>query len=403
MNSCQPCCIAKSCYRHNSTNGIEETYGLPEPSNDLVYCIGCGDWISSSLTDKFLNEKINKVSNYCESCYKKYTPQFNNLIDNSDADKTKLNIEYIKINKIFGYKASNKVKEEQVCAMVNAELEKYTDKIITWPIIQNDLKKIKDFELSYIPDGFSYKCPECEDFERFCDISICETCEKIICDQCVKLKSSDYCIERYCSDCYVDTYKNLYDKYKNQVLTADMLKNDTEFNINDFDLGDFEGEGYTLQYKCPICTTHNNFSECELSKCDRCNTFTCDDCVIIKYIPCHFPNCRYCINRTCYNSRREIYCSLCASDYNIIISDDEEEMDDNDEEETIIIKRKKCTSPCELATETDTECSICYINKKKYACVPCGHLCMCGECANKIGDQCPMCKTKVNTIIKIYS
>ena len=42
------------------------------------------------------------------------------------------------------------------------------------------------------------------------------------------------------------------------------------------------------------------------------------------------------------------------------------------------------------------------VNKKKYACIPCGHLCMCGNCANQISNKCPICKNKFIDIIKIF-
>ena len=68
----------------------------------------------------------------------------------------------------------------------------------------------------------------------------------------------------------------------------------------------------------------------------------------------------------------------------------------------MIILKIRSSSPCIKAIKVENECNICYINEKKYACVPCGHMCMCGICANKINDKCPICKNTITDIIKIY-
>ena len=80
----------------------------------------------------------------------------------------------------------------------------------------------------------------------------------------------------------------------------------------------------------------------------------------------------------------------------------EDDSDYEDEEDNSMNRIKRCNSPCELAANETDQCAICYINKKRYVYIPCGHLCMCGECANKIEDVCPICKIIVSNIIKTY-
>ena len=409
LRSCNTCCIAKKCSRHiTGKNDVNDT----DVVNDIVKCMNCDNSSESSIFDEFFNKKVQKTIRYCDSCYNKHTQIFNNLINNSGVDKTKLNIKYIQSPDLTTSFSRKKFEEEQCTQMMNCVLEKCEDKIVTWDIFNNELNKIKGFELDEIPDDYQYKCPECNELSAFDDISICTTCNKIICDDCVKLKCSPSDLERFCSDCYVDTYGIFYKKYKDTLLTAEILKDDDDFDLDEFSLYDFDQEGYKLKYKCPICTVDNDFSNDVISSCDKCNTLICDECNITKYIRCGYYNCRYCRNGTCYNATSRLYCFKCIDNHHIIFSsdddeDDDEDDDDSDEDESddeiIVVNKKRCSSPCELATEPDTECNICYINKKKYACVPCGHLCMCGECANRINDSCPMCKTKISTIIKIYS
>ena len=53
-------------------------------------------------------------------------------------------------------------------------------------------------------------------------------------------------------------------------------------------------------------------------------------------------------------------------------------------------------------------CSICLDNPSTYAMVPCGHLCMCLECCNKLrsiprgANHCPICRTASTQVLKIH-
>ena len=64
--------------------------------------------------------------------------------------------------------------------------------------------------------------------------------------------------------------------------------------------------------------------------------------------------------------------------------------------------------------KTDVEgkaCSICLENEKTYACIPCGHMCLCALCAEDLSKKkmhgqnitrCPICRLKVDKISRIY-
>jgi len=114
-----------------------------------------------------------------------------------------------------------------------------------------------------------------------------------------------------------------------------------------------------------------------------------------------------------YKSHYDIQISLFCPCGCGCFSTDDELFDDEDDDESdmsnidifddkqIIFSRSD--SPVEPATDKSNECNICYINKKNYACIPCGHLCMCKICASKITEKCPICNIKITHITKIFS
>ena len=52
--------------------------------------------------------------------------------------------------------------------------------------------------------------------------------------------------------------------------------------------------------------------------------------------------------------------------------------------------------------DEDTQCAICLDNEREIVMVPCGHYCICGECANQIIKSfgtCPLCRTKIELAV----
>lgn len=50
-------------------------------------------------------------------------------------------------------------------------------------------------------------------------------------------------------------------------------------------------------------------------------------------------------------------------------------------------------------------CVICLINPKVYACVPCGHRCICQLCHSKARHnitKCPVCRRKFTQLLRIF-
>ena len=55
----------------------------------------------------------------------------------------------------------------------------------------------------------------------------------------------------------------------------------------------------------------------------------------------------------------------------------------------------------EKKVKEENSCVVCMDNDISIICVPCGHLCLCGKCAENL-STCPMCKTVVTKMQKIY-
>ena len=55
--------------------------------------------------------------------------------------------------------------------------------------------------------------------------------------------------------------------------------------------------------------------------------------------------------------------------------------------------------------EESEECVICMDQRKSHIIVPCGHMCVCQACAERVteeGEICPICRTAVTMILPVY-
>lgn len=53
----------------------------------------------------------------------------------------------------------------------------------------------------------------------------------------------------------------------------------------------------------------------------------------------------------------------------------------------------------------DNECAVCFDGPKSHIFVPCGHVCVCKECADSIiasTKQCPICRGDSSTAIQVF-
>ena len=414
LKCCVNCCIAKLCPKHT------------KQKSDNILCNICGN--QNELMNNYILLKDKKLVHYCIDCYDTHTDLLNYLILSfteeeqydkfvikyKDSEKaiTRYNIDVEKYNESIIKAAKNEKERKRqlkIDKIVDDFLEQYKNTVITEDILNNEIKTHKYYDHFDIINSFDhkYECPFCNEVVIFEETSICEWCDRISCDNCEMIKDIDcsnrscsYCrsgnchnnqIERYCHDCYVDDNLDFYNKYKDTIITSTILQREIQSLKLD------ELDNYDLKYKCPNCLITTDFKTDLIRCCDRCDKYICHNCSIVKNNGCAYYNCRFCRAGTCHYATFDIICNNCYGDNN---GDEDEEQSESDNEPINQIIR--CTSPCNLATEADAECNICYINEKKYACIPCGHMCMCGECANRILDKCPICKDNITDIIKIY-
>ena len=366
---------------------------------------------NTTITNKILEEEIkcNKNFNYEKLMSKKYTyncPICENkekIKDCSTCDECGLIIcdkKCSKIKKKCTKEIKNKV-EYIICKNCWTEendfdmfIEKYKDKIITNEIFINEIKTHEEYNYSDISDEYNYECPKCKEITPIEETYFCEECDILVCDnKCINeitekcnILNCYYCrrgicnnntTHLYCEDCYVDENKEFYEKYKNKIITQEIL------DVNDINIADFVNEGYNLKYKCQICNEEKDFNNEALNECNNCCDTICNECCRITYNGCNRYNCRFCENETCYYGEHICICYKCFPN--------------KDKRE------KRPISPSILSTNVETQCCVCLINVKKYACIPCGHLCLCGQCSIKIEKKCPICKNESTDIIKIYN
>lgn len=433
IRSCGKCCIAKLCTRHkeNSTHNAN----IDTDIDMDIMCHICGLSNNNLIFNTYYDKITMKNITYCVMCYNSNLRIINNILDNSQIDKSKLNVKYQEISETIsgvinpeyyfnllhissrGRTKTKREKEIEHREEIEKLKNKYKDGLITHQIIKNEFEKISEFSIGDIHDITNYQCPICNKCINMEETYQCETCGKHCCDyDCIvdelshcSVTGCSYCMRgicnnseylKYCLDCHVDYNALFYKKYVDTVLTSEILKSET-IRI---DLYDFN-QSYKLNYSCPLCTTIVDYDDGSIVKCEECNEWICIECKISEHISCGRYDCRYCRNNSCYNSYYKNYCSLCVRSgrHEIYVSDSDDDNDstDSNDSDKIIVK-KRSSSPAEFASTKVEECNICYVNKKKYACIPCGHLCMCGECANKINEKCPICNVKTNSIIKIY-
>ena len=414
LKCCVRCCVAKSCTRHGT-----------KMSHDNI-CDICSRYNEKNTMNNYLFLKNNKIFHYCSDCYNTHTEILNYLIltfteeDQYDKfiikykDSEKAVKRYNEEVEIYNNLILEQVEDERrkerylrKCRKIEKFLELYKNTVITEDILNNEIKTHKYYEYCELNEldheDYKYECPECKNVVSFDEIEICDGCDKILCDEYSKCsimktvlcsKNCTYCrngccqngqIDTYCKDCYVDDNLEFYNTYKDTIITSEILQE----NLDKLDISSLVD--YNLKYECPICLITKDLKLNLIRECDRCDEYICYDCSIIKDNGCPYYNCRFCNAGTCYNASTEHICNNCYRD------DDESDSDDE-----VINLKIRCNSICGPPLNGEPECNICYINEKKYACVPCGHLCMCGECANRIVDKCPICKDKINDIIKIY-
>ena len=335
--------------------------------------------------NSYLNNSTNIITYFCDGCYHKHKTLFNNIcIDKTQRQKN---------NMLFGCNIST-IKQIMINTVNNALLailnihdsffknflKQYENIIITKEIL-HEIKKNKYYNYDCLND-YDYKCFLCTNTNSYAERYICDICEELICIECC---ANDYNYEddklNLCTNCDDKINANFYNKYKNIILTKSViLENDFIFDLNEI-----ENLGFKLQYECPNCDTVVAFSTCTIMFCTDCDCYVCNNCAIVTNASNNYNNYFY-EHSTYYDHNRTVSCNICSYD----------------EPDEIKKSISRPVSPCIETDDIDKQCNVCMINVKNYACIPCGHLCICGECSNKIDEKCPICNNKITSIVRIF-
>uniref|UniRef100_A0A6C0E8U3 RING-type domain-containing protein n=1 Tax=viral metagenome TaxID=1070528 RepID=A0A6C0E8U3_9ZZZZ len=331
--------------------------------------------------------------------------------------KNLVKYDIVKENKKNKKKSSLKAFDERAYRIKEYIKKNYKNNVLTVNIIDDILKKFNGF---YLYDGLyvcGNKC-ECAVCGNFCvkdEWSHCDKCSFITCKKCefMSLMGCMSVIPNFicsharensveCKNCRNEFIEKISDKYKDIMLTNDDIIKEkiTKFGFEGFN--EFHREkGYSLKYICPECDIIYKLSDEPLYFCYDCLKCICDNCVDSKY-NCGIEDCQECKDKICEDAHGHHYCNECSNNYYDVNEEWESDFEDDsssEEEKTRIIRP---SSPCELASTDAEKCCVCYENKKTRVCVPCGHQCLCAECATKVQDKCPICNIETTNIVKVF-
>lgn len=432
---CKRCCISNFCFHHNAHNVCV---------NNTI-CIICEKQKEDMI-------KFDSLSFYCNECYVNHKNIIDNKYNKLNNDD-KIEDVYIENIKYDENKEKNKEKNNDFNNINVYDVDRCicVKNLCSQECIVKCCKNCCKFKgCEKHSKKYKYKS------ENICDI--CSLCQKH-----KNYKMNKYFhkynerVIHYCNECYNNNSENIdrllhhnyeeqmsdfskfLQKYNGTILTSEIYF-DEIFKRDDYSLREIG----MIDYLCPICNAVDIFRF--MTRCGKCGVFHCDDCTNKEEYGCEIENCEDCKKGYCYrNNKCDVYCDNCSvndSDNDDIFrkyfsrncsicnnmtnlfslhkcDDCSENICENccyqsTYKNTVFYSCSKChqnyndskiksTSPCVISTNDETQCDVCLTYEKKYACVPCGHLCMCGMCANKINDNCPICKCVLTNVIKIYS
>ena len=394
LQSCKKCCNIKNCKLHTKI--------MPK----FIYnvCSLCGS------NNKILNYYCldDNLISYCSTCYNKNKESLNLLIFNnatnsqqkkllipiSENNKEKTQrIKILKINKEKQIiKKKNKENKKNMFLIMNSIDDDImtNDKLKEYiPVINNDLMEMLIDYVNYVCGTCNSLC-ELEDiyYCKYCEIYKCIDCmlyECTICDNNNCIYPQNFCKNTLfkCIDCGYKIINDFNKKNNDEKITSKAMIS------NNIDIVDFENKHCDKIFCCEICNEDINLTHNKISKCNTCKDFFCKNCGVFTYKSNNF-----------FNNDENIIMFTCK---NCSIINDKIITNNNDD--IIIIKPRAFTKLEKdiLAKDEYEECAICYTNKKIFACIPCGHLCLCYKCKNNIEPKCPICNEETDSIVKIFA
>jgi len=409
LQSCKKCCNASNCQLHTKKN-VKFTLGI---------CSLCGEH-ENKLNIYYIKDK-NLVS-YCTKCYDKNKSTINLLIFINTKSKDR---------KIFKIPVNEKSQEKtQRIKILKINEEKQKEKKNAENVIQKELEKLKknfNLVMDLLDDGILSNehlkecvsliddelfdllievevdtvCKSCDNLCDLMDICYCKYCESYKCYDCISYRCT-ICEDEKCAYptnlCKKTTFKCIEcaNKFVNEFnkTIGDKKITSQLLTLNNVDIVDFSDKDCDKIFNCGICKEDVNLTYKKISQCDTCNNFYCKKCGT------------FTMENIFVDPEDKIIftCKTC-SDNKEINNKNKKNKKVKDNNDVIIIKPRAFTKleTDTLAQNENEECAVCYTNKKMYACIPCGHLCLCYKCKSNIDNKCPLCNEKTENIVKIFT
>jgi hypothetical protein len=322
------------------------------------------------------------------------------IIENGEEETQRLKI--LKINK----GKYNQLKSPEQKILGNKKMLNLLMKLIEEPFLTNEMLKMYGTQITtdllniLMDRGIHTQCIACNDLCEIEDVFFCKYCENYKCFECVLYACT------VCEDLNCDYANNLCKKtlFKCNECGRKLIDEFTKKNecekitsqlliTNGVDILDFENKYCDKIFNCGICKEDVNLTPNKISKCDTCKEFCCKNC---GFYTCSEID-------TSYDDAKIIF--TCANCEDNAKKNKKNKIKVQNVGDVIIVKARAFTKleKDTLALSADEECTICYTNKKTFACIPCGHLCLCYKCKNSIEEKCPLCNEKIDSIVKIFS
>ena len=404
LQCCKKCCVVKNCVLHS------------EKSTQFCFnrCTLCDTYKEKLNTYYIQNICKNQLISYCEECYIKNKKKNNLLIFNNTnvAQRKKLNISVGENNsekkerKAINSKSKDKMIDIQLQkAKINEIKKKFQiikssakDGTFDDFLLKTHINLIDNYMIDVLENVIMFECT-CGNMSNFENVYQCKHCDLYKCEDCT-FSCITVCSDKKCN--YLDNLcvKSLFKckscvNYKINIFTKNNINvkiTSSLLNTAEIDIQDFDDNLCDNIFNCDICKEDVNFTYTKISKCDQCNNFYCNKCGIFKKTyTVLFDN----IDIDNDYDELKFMCNNCLKT--------DKTINENNDEITIKSKSFIKFESDVKATSKDEECAVCYTNKKIYACIPCGHLCLCYKCKNSIKDKCPMCNEEFDEIFKIYA
>jgi uncharacterized membrane-anchored protein len=80
--------------------------------------------------------------------------------------------------------------------------------------------------------------------------------------------------------------------------------------------------------------------------------------------------------------------------------------EENEQLRAELRRQKKTTDDADNNATSKGSCSVCLVEAAEVVIQPCGHVCICRDCANTlmehIDNKCPICRSKIKRIQNVY-